>query len=189
MKNALILHGAGNNSRGNWFPWLKRELEIRQYEVWVPDLPNSDIPNKKDWLEKIYSNKRWRIHEETILIGHSAGATLILRILETLPADLRIHKAILVAGAPDLGTNPKFYKYREDLVKDPFQWMRIKKSCKKFFFFASDRDPYDCGIDKALFMQKHLGGQIIYQPGEGHFNLEKGPQYTTFPALLEKILA
>ena len=67
--------------------------------------------------------------------------------------------------------------------------MRIKKSCKKFFFFASDRDPYDCGIDKALFMQKHLGGQIIYRPGEGHFNLEKGPQYTTFPALLEKILA
>lgn len=39
MKNALILHGAGNNHTGNWFLWLQEKLEKKDYKVWVPDLP------------------------------------------------------------------------------------------------------------------------------------------------------
>lgn len=59
MKNALIFHGAGNDHTGNWFPWLKLKLEKENYKVWVPDLPNSERPNKKAWLETVLQNKNW----------------------------------------------------------------------------------------------------------------------------------
>lgn len=59
MKKAVLLHGGSNNSRGNWLPWLKEELEKRGYQVWSPDLPESDHPNWRKWLEFILKNKPW----------------------------------------------------------------------------------------------------------------------------------
>lgn len=85
MNNILILHGAGNNSYGNWFPWLKKVLEGKGYRVWVPDLPNSDAPDQDNWTDFILSNKNWHFNKDSIIIGHSAGAALILRLLEKLP--------------------------------------------------------------------------------------------------------
>src|SRR3989344_6496098 len=126
MKNALILHGAGNNSQGNWFPWLKNELEKKGYKVWSPDLPNSDVPIQKDWLSTIFFNKEWGFNKDSVMIGHSAGATLILRILERLPEDIKINKAILVACPIDKGKFPEFFQYKEDLTREPFNWGKIK---------------------------------------------------------------
>jgi predicted alpha/beta hydrolase family esterase len=185
MKNALILHGAGNNSQGNWFPWLRGELEKRGYKVWTPDLPNSDEPNKEDWLKTIFSNSEWQFNEDSVIIGHSAGATLILRILEQLPEEEKVEKAILVAGVVELGTKPEFFQYKKSLVERPFDWEKIKKSAKEFCFVCSDNDPYQCGADQGKIMQRHLGGELIVKTGEGHFNLEKGEEYKQFPLILD----
>ena len=187
MKNALILHGAGNNSQGNWFPWLKGELEKRGYEVWSPDLPNSDEPNREDWLNTIFSNKDWQFNEDTVIIGHSAGATLILRILERLPEGAQINKAILVAGVVELGTKPELFQYKRSLVENPFDWEKAKKSAKAFCLVCSDNDPYQCGDDQGKIMQEYLGGELIVKQGEAHFNLEKGQRYKEFPLLLRLI--
>src|SRR3989344_904143 len=107
MKNALILHGAGNNSQGNWFPWLKRELEGKGYVVWSPDLPNSDVPDLNDWLKTVFGNA-WEFNANSIIVGHSSGATLILRILESLPKGTKVDKAILVASPVQLGAKPEY---------------------------------------------------------------------------------
>jgi predicted alpha/beta hydrolase family esterase len=187
MKNALILHGAGNNSQGNWFPWLKSELEKKSYKVWSPDLPFPDEPKQEDWLNTIFSNKKWQFNEESVIIGHSAGATLALRILERLPGGTRINKAVLVAGVVELGTLPEFFQYKRGLVEKLFNWEKIKRSARDFYFIHSDDDPYQCGADQGKIMQKHLGGKLIVKPGEAHFNLEKGEQYKQFPFILESI--
>lgn len=132
VKNALILHGAGNNSKGNWFPWLKKQLEAKGYKVWSPELPNADIPIQKDWLGTIFSNKEWGFNKDSIIIGHSAGATLILRILERLPKGVKINRAILVAGSIDKGKYPEFFQYKEDLTREPFNWGKIKIQARTF---------------------------------------------------------
>ena len=185
MKNALILHGAGNNSQGNWFPWLKHELEKIGFEVWAPDLPNADEPNQADWLETIFSNTNYEFNDESILIGHSAGSTLILRILERLPKETVVQSALLVAGTVELGTKPEYFQYKKSLVEDPFDWEKIKAQCQNFTFIHSDNDPYECGSNQGEIMHKHLGGNLIVKPGEGHFNLEMGEQYRQFPLVME----
>jgi predicted alpha/beta hydrolase family esterase len=188
MKNAIIFHGGGNNSKGNWFPWLKKQLEDNSFNVWSPDMPNSDIPNLEDWSQVILNNNDWVFNKDSIMVGHSAGATFILRILEQIPDGIQIHKAILVAPVYNLGTIPDFFKYKRSMVQQPFNWEKIKKTCKKFYFYCSDNDPYQCGVDQSKIFYKHLGGELNIRKGEGHFNLEKSPQYKQFPELLEKIL-
>jgi predicted alpha/beta hydrolase family esterase len=120
MKNALILHGAANNSQGNWFPWLSRELKKRGYRLWSPDLPNSEEPTLEEWLSAIFDNKDWQFNKESVIIGHSIGATLILRILEKLSQSEKINKAILVAGVVELGEKKELFKYKRSFVEKPF---------------------------------------------------------------------
>lgn len=79
MKNASIFHGTGENSNSVWFPWTKEQLEKRGYKVWVPELPDSDRPDLKRWLP--FALKIGFFNNDSILIGHSAGATLILIFL------------------------------------------------------------------------------------------------------------
>lgn len=183
-KNALILHGAGNNSQGNWFPWLKTELENKGYEVFSPDLPHSDVPVLKDWLSAV---KDFDFNDETLLVGHSSGATLILRILESLPADKKIFKAILVAGFVNKGTKPDYFPYKDGLLETPFNWEKIKSSCLNFEFICSDNDPYQCGEEQSKILQEKLGGNLILEKDQGHFNLEVSDYYHEFPLLLTLI--
>jgi len=66
MKHALILHCLHNKPENHWYPWLKKELETKGYEVALPELPtmNTDLPDLAQQLkvaEKI-SYKRYGSH-------------------------------------------------------------------------------------------------------------------------------
>lgn len=187
MKNALILHGAGNNSQGNWFPWLKKELEKKGYKVWVPDLPNSETPKLTDWVETIFSNQEWEFNEDSIIIGHSAGATCVVRVLERIPLGIKINAAIMVAAFAERGTKQEYFHYKDGLLEKPFAWGKIKNTAKHFYFIASNNDQYECGAKQGKIFCDHLGGELIIKPGEGHFSLESNPSYHEFPFLLTLI--
>lgn len=187
MKQVVILHGAGNNSQGNWFSWIKRTLLAQKHKVWLPDLPHANKPNTNEWTNFVFNNNPFDFGENTVFIGHSAGGTLILRLLEALPQDTKISQAIFVAAYVTRGTKPEFFKYKDEMLKTPFDWGKIRASCKEFIFIHSDNDPYQCGSDQGEILQKHLGGQLIVMHGQGHFNLEVGKHYQQFPKLLTYI--
>lgn len=180
MKNALILHGTSNNSQGNWFPWLKNELEKKEWKVWVPDLPQAERPKVKRYNEFIFNNKDWQFDKESVLIGHSSGAVAILGLLQHLPDDVVVDTCILVGSFKDnTGWNAL-----DGLFEEPFDFEKIKKHARRFVFVHSDNDPY-CPLEHAKYLSEKVNGELIIKEGQGHFNLEKGSEYKQFPLILE----
>jgi len=47
-KDAIILHGTMGSPEGNWFPWLKSQLE-NDYNVYVPQFPTPENQTKDNW--------------------------------------------------------------------------------------------------------------------------------------------
>jgi len=183
MKNVLLLHGTANDHTRNWLPWLKKQLEKKGYNVWVPDLPNADTPNIKRYNSFIFP--KWKFDNDSIIIGHSSGAVAVLGILENLPIDIHIHKAILVAGF----TDDLHYDAVKEMFIKPFDYTKIKSRAKKFVFFHSDNDPF-VPFRHGEKLQKFLGGELIMMKDQAHFSTTTYPgnKYLTFPALLEKVL-
>lgn len=181
MKNALILHGTGNNSKDNWFPWLKKELQDKGYEVWVPDLPQANNPNLERYNKFIFSN--WEFDSESILIGHSSGAFAIMGILEELPDDVVVKKAIMVAGFKnDLGL-----RSINELFLKPLDYKKIKKRAKEFILIHSDNDPY-VDLEHGRVLKEWLGGKLLIMRGQKHFSTSTyGEKYREFPELLKYI--
>ena len=183
MKNALILHGKSSSSRENWFPWLKQELQRKGYTVWCPDIPNFGRPQMREAARHILD--LCDLNAESVLIGHSAGATLILGILQNYVKKEPVAKAILVAGfGKSLGAG---WEENEGLFKDPFNWSKIKESCKEFVFIHSDDDPY-VDLSQGEFLLQKLGGELVTMSGQKHFSTETmGDKLRTFPEILKYV--
>lgn len=181
MKNAIILHGTGGSPEVFWHPWLKEVLEKKGYDVWIPQLPDTDNPQLKTWLPYILENGKF--NEETVIVGHSAGAAIILALLEDL--DEKIRKAILVGGycmsTGKDGVN--------GVLRKVYDWEKISKSTKeKLIFINSDNDPWGCDDFQGRRMMDMAGGIQIIIKGEGHMGSNSFNQpYKEFP-LLEKLV-
>ncbi len=182
MKNALILHGKGGDSKSNWFPWLKEELEKKGYEVWIPNLPGAGVPNVKINTELLL-NSDFEFSKDTIIVGHSAGSVQILHLLSSLPKEIEIKTAYLVVSfMNDLG-----WEDLRGLFLEPFDFEKIKTKAKKFIFFHSDDDPF-CPLDHAKYLSEKVNGELVIIPGQKHFSIStSGEKYKEFPELLEKI--
>jgi uncharacterized protein len=179
MKNAIILHGTGDLPEMFWFPYVAKGLMEKGFDVWLPQLPNAKKPNLTDWLPFILKNGKF--NEETVMIGHSAGAQIILSLLEN--SEIKIKQAILVSGyakpLPKTENDPK--------NQDSFNWEKIKGKAREFIFINSDNDPWECTEAQGKIMADILGGRLIVTH-DGHMGSQAHNQpYKEFPLLLELV--
>lgn len=105
--NYVILHGYTGRNDKNFIPWLKHELEQRGAKVQAPQLPNTDNPTEVEQVQHVLDNVAF--DENTVLIGHSLGGLVAMRVLEKLPH--KIHHLMMVAPA----ILPQFYQGNDDI--------------------------------------------------------------------------
>lgn len=180
---AIILHGTDGNEHSNWIPWLKAQLEQRDFQVYTPSLPNSSYPNGAVWTDFILENLPFELDNQTILIGHSAGAAIIPQLLQKLPQDTKLNKVILVSGFHDtLG-----WDKLKDLQNGPVDYDSVREKAQQFILIHSDNDPY-VQLSQAEWLAQQLAGHLRVIKGQGHFNLGNSPKYKEFPKLLSIIL-
>jgi len=176
QKQALILQGWYQKPESNWYPWLKTELEKRDYRVHLPDLPtmHTDLPNMKKQLQFI--NALMTIDENTIVVGHSIGCLLAMRLAEKYS----YNKMFLVAGWDfnDLSIEHRLF------WANPIDHAAIKQHVNKIYCISSDNDPYMTAFT-AEEMSKRLDGKFILVKGAGHFTAKDG--VTTMPEVLQYI--
>ena len=179
MENYIIIHGSFGSKDGNWFPWLKKELEDRKYKIDVPQMPvGVGIQNYDNWEKEL---NKLLINENTIIIAHSIAPVFVCKYL--IKNGIKVKKLIFVCGFNNyLGIDPDF-----DAVNEPMflnNLVDIKKYCNDIICFYSDNDPYvKFDIEKA-FADLISNEQYIIKNG-GHINAESG--YTEFKEILKVI--
>ena len=177
--DVVILHGTKGSPNGNWFPWLKKECEKLGHSVFVPKFPTPENQSVKNWCKEL--DKQAPIFgKDTIIIGHSCGATYLLHILETIKRP--IAQSIFVSCFIDKLGYPEFDLLNKSFVEHEFNWEKIKKNAGKIDIFHGDNDPYiPLKYAEKISAKLEVSMQII--KNGGHLNSESN--YTKFPELLK----
>jgi len=180
-KRVFIIHGWEGSPQGNWFPWVKAELEEHNFESIILEMPNSNFPIQERWLEKM-QEVITHPNERTFLIGHSLGCVSILHYLETLKEHQEVGGIILVAGfSESLGTIPEI----ENFFKKQICYEKIKLHCKKFIIINSDNDPA-VPIKRGELLRDKFNAKFIVLKKAGHINRKSG--YLKLPIVVEELL-
>ena len=185
MSKIFIIHGTGGNPKGNWFPWLKKELEKQSHTVFVPKFTTPEGQTIEKWMSEFKESTYYELlDEDSIIIGHSLGPAFILSVLEKLAIPKPIKATFLVAGFISPLGNEYFDKLNNSFINKKFNWAKIKKNCKKFYVINSDNDPY-VPLSRGKELAEELNTELITLRGAGHINEESG--YKKFEFLLEMI--
>jgi predicted alpha/beta hydrolase family esterase len=165
MKNVLIIPGWYQKTTDNWYGLLKNELETKGIKTDIADLltMNTDLPDMEKELNYIF--KTYNIFKDTVIVGHSLGAVLALRIVERKNCD----KLFLVAGWDFNDLTEEHRLFWQTTINHE----QIKSHVKEIYCISSDNDPYFTAFT-AKEMCKRLNGKFILKKGVGHFLTKDG---------------
>lgn len=105
----------------------------------------------------------YKLDEDTVLIGHSSGATLILSLLDAI--DEPIEKAILVAGYT--GPLPDIERTKH-MIQPSYDIQKMKDNAEEIVFINSDNDPYGCDDVQARPLATELGAIVVFAEWLAH---------------------
>lgn len=137
MQRYIILHGSFGSKDGNWFPWLKEQLENKNLKVDVPQMPvGVGKQNYENWSKEF---SKLEINESTTIIAHSIAPVFVCKYL--INNKIKVKKLIFVCGFNNyLGINEEYDSVNEPMYLDNLE--DIKKYCNDIVCFYSDNDPY-----------------------------------------------
>jgi len=103
-RQLLFVQGGGKDTHDEWdsklVESLRRELG-HGYEIHYPRMPDEDTPSYATWgakLERAFKT----LGDDAILVGHSVGGTILLKVLSEHPPPGKF-AAIFLIAAPFVG--------------------------------------------------------------------------------------
>ena len=187
-KRVFIIHGWDGYPEEGWFPWLKKKLEKKGFEVFTPQLPEAGEPRINKWVPAL-AKAIGTADEQTYFVGHSMGCQTIARYLEALPEGVKIGGAVFVAGFFKRLTNLE----DDDIVRDvarewlttPLDLEKVKSHLPRSIAIFSDDDPY-VSLDNQDGFKNKLNSKIIIEHHMKHFSVSTGTM--ELPSALDAIL-
>lgn len=152
----VLLHGFEGSPESTYFPWLKEKLEKEGWMVEAPQLPNPEAPKAEEWLSAIDA---LHLDEETIVLGHSLGGTIITRWLSSRKKKL---KKVVFTAAPM--TNVGIPEIQE-ICDLPLENIA---DLAEYEIFYSDDDPL-VPLEEAKKYEEWLGVSTVVLEGCDHF--------------------
>ena len=167
--NIVLVHGWLSSPDQHWFPWLRRELEGRGFNVIAPAMPNPARPEKRAWVEMLKGVLAKLDPQQTILVGHSLGVPTILYCLQDHDGPPYL-KVVLTSGfartIPMLDRVVDNYDMRLNLA-------RIIPKAESWTCIHADNDPL-VPFKEGQWLAKKLGADFILEKGRGHLTQYRG---------------
>jgi predicted alpha/beta hydrolase family esterase len=190
MKNAILLHGWPQKdeyysldwpppNQAHWFPWLQKQLLVKDIYAEVPLMPDAYEPDYEKWKKAV--ERCDHIGPDTLIVGHSCGGGFWVRYLSE-NKDIRVGKVVLVAPwiDPDGILASKFHA---DYKIDP----DVATRTDGITIFTSDNDNESVLRSVKLIRQNVTNAHLKEFPGYGHF-CKEDINSNEFPELLEELL-
>ncbi|NLA42906.1 hypothetical protein GX865_01985 [Candidatus Saccharibacteria bacterium] len=196
MKKAILVHGKPSRenyedpsshsaSNAMWFPWLQKQLTLRDISTQTPEMLRSYQPDYRIWRETF---EQFMIDKSTILLGHSCGAGFLVQWLSE-HSDVEVGDVYLVGPAFGDRYNPET-PYEDPLLGGFFDF-KIDSSLidrvDSLNILYSDND--SVRVETAVSMLKDAlpGANYHLFKGYGHFRGKLDMDSDTFPELLAMI--
>jgi predicted alpha/beta hydrolase family esterase len=163
-KRVLFVHGGG---QGAYEEDKKVAASLRvtlgaAYDVRCPKMPNEDSPEYEAWKDRI-AEELTDLNGEVILVGHSLGASILLKFLSEVKVEKPIAGLFLIAppywGAEDWEVGE--YELRTDFAS------KLPKDLPKFVYHSRD-DEWVPFAHLALYAEKLPQATIREFDGRGH---------------------
>lgn len=185
-KRVFVIHGWRGDPDEGWFPWLMKELQDKEFEVYIPAMPDPDKPKIELWTQYL-QNLVGESDKDTYFVGHSSGCQTIIRYLEKLPDDTKVGGCVFVAGWFTL-TNLE----TDDDIEIAQPWLerlidleKVKTHTPNLVAIFSQNDPYVPMENRAMF-EEDLGCKIIVLGQQGHLGGDDG--IVELPVVLDELL-
>lgn len=172
-ENYVFLHGFKRDDQViDPLDWLNKKL-ANQNNFNMP-LPSPSSPVLKEQLKFVKNNAK--IDENTIIITHSLGSILALKLIEK--SKIKIKNLILIA--PVLQTKKFFDEKKREEIFDysdgKYDFEKIKKSVNKIIMIQDINDPLIFPEDQKK-MAEELDAELIALAAPApHFNCEKSEE-------------
>lgn len=182
MKKVFIVHGYRGFPNGGWRPWLMIELEKKGIYACSLAMPGFDSPLCKKWVNEVKIHIEQNINDEIYLVGHSLGATSILRYLEDAPPGSSVAGSVLVSTPIEKTNNRDL----DNFFNTVLDYRKIKKNCRVFSVIHGDNDTF-VSPTQSRNLANELHCPLISIPGGGHLSGHEG--WHVLPQCLESLMS